>query len=283
MAINFSIRKKRLHVTVTASLVYPNDHSYVWDFGDGLGSTEPSSQLTAEHEYAEPGSYTITLSVFNPTGDNVGSISNEVIVTEVLTQLPLSISDSLDVYLPNWKIPDGLKQPLIEKWQLYLQPLVNHEVPVEQYNNELYYEALENQLVIELTMYDYLVLEMSNTMGLINDNVKDMFTSESSGSSTTEDDDQEGDLAVKRIVTGPTEVEYFDRTNMLSDYTDALIDAFKPDGILQVIKQKICMLAERLDVYLPICANQRQVIAPKVVNRRRRAPIAGPDPRSITR
>lgn len=195
------------------------------------------------------------------------------------THLPDTIHNLLDVYLPNWKIPDGLKQSLVEKWQLYLQPLVNHEVPIEYYNLEECYEALENQLVIELTMYDYLVLETSNTMGLINDNIEKIFTDE--GSSSSGDDNGNNDLSVKKIVTGPTEVEYFDKTNMMADYADSLIDAFKPDGLLYVIRQKICMLAERLDIYLPICNNQRQVIAPKTVNRRRLRPLSGPDPRSI--
>ena len=38
------------------------------------------------------------------------------------------------------------------------------------------------------------------------------------------------------------------------------------------------MLAERLDIYLPICRYKSDTVVPKVVNRRKPKPLDGPDP-----
>ncbi len=40
--------------------------AYLWDFGDGTSSTEENPS----HDYAEPGSYDVTLTVSNPTGED---------------------------------------------------------------------------------------------------------------------------------------------------------------------------------------------------------------------
>ena len=44
------------------------------------------------------------------------------------------------------------------------------------------------------------------------------------------------------------------------------------------VKQNLCMLAERLSIYLPICRTVKKVVVPKVVNHRRPGPLDGPDP-----
>ena len=194
-------------------------------------------------------------------------------------QLPGSIYELIDTYIPEdifGKLTLKEKQQFIEKWQLYIQPLVNHEVPIEEFNNELYYEALENQLIMELAAYDYMVVQISLMVGATAESVK-----ESNSSSTSESESSEssrGSGEVKRIQTGPTEVEFFNDTDSESKTSSNVIKAMQPGGVIDILKQNLCMLAERLSIYLPICRTVKKVVVPKVVNHRRPGPLDGPDP-----
>ena len=88
---------------------------------------------------------------------------------------------------------------------------------------------------------------------------------------------------VKRIQTGPTEVEYFDElSDSLSTLYKAYSEALKPDGIIDVLRQNICNLASRLLIFLPMCDNgYKPVKVPRVVNRRQPIGIDGPNPPTI--
>ena len=57
----------------------------------------------------------------------------------------------------------------------------------------------------------------------------------------------------------------------------------QPGGIVDIIKQGICMLAERLDIYLPLCDPINKVVVPRVVNRRIAHGLMGPNPKIIIR
>ena len=193
--------------------------------------------------------------------------------------MPGSIYELIDTYIPEdifGKLTLKEKQQFIEKWQLYIQPLVNHEVPIEEFNNELYYEALENQLIMELAAYDYMVVQISLMVGATAESVK-----ESNSSSTSESESSEssrGSGEVKRIQTGPTEEEFFNYTDSESNTSSNVIKAMQPGGVIDILKQNLCMLAERLSIYLPICRTVKKVVVPKVVNHRRPGPLDGPDP-----
>jgi hypothetical protein len=88
---------------------------------------------------------------------------------------------------------------------------------------------------------------------------------------------------VKRIQTGPTEVEYFDElSDSLSTLYKAYSEALKPNGIMEILRQNICNLASRLIIFLPICDNgYKPVKVPRVVNRRHPRGIDGPNPPTI--
>jgi hypothetical protein len=262
----------------------PHDFTVTWVFGDGKTESHVGV-VTASHLYENPGDYVVKVTITNNYGGENLSKTNVIGVSDqVNTQLPGSIYELIDTYIPEdifGKVSLKEKQQFIEKWQLYIQPLVNHEIPIEEFNNELYYEALENQLIMELAAYDYMVVQISLMVGATAESVKDSNSTSSSESESSESESSEssrGSGEVKRIQTGPTEVEFFNDTDSESKTSSNVIKAMQPGGVIDILKQNLCMLAERLSIYLPICRTVKKVVVPKVVNHRRPGPLDGPDP-----
>lgn len=274
---------------INLSYEVPDEYTYSWDFGDG----ETSTELNPTHEYQKMGFYRVSMSIVNSNNRPVEKVTKTVLISDkVKTHLSNSIYVLINTYIPYsifGKVPSSIKQQFIEKWQLYIQPLVNHEIPVEDFNNELYYEALENQLIMELAAYDYMLLNIQNVINatsqtIINDNSQgsecnEEYSSQSSGSSLN----TSSGGSIKKIVTGPTEVEYFNDTESEKDFISNITKAVQPGGFIDILKQNLCMLAGRLDIYLPICENQTRVVVPRVVNRRRPRLLDGPDPLEVLR
>ena len=274
---------------INLSYEVPDEYTYSWDFGDGGTSTE----LNPTHEYQKMGFYRVSMSIVDSNNRPVEKVTKTVLISDkVKTHLSNSIYVLINTYIPYsifGKVPSSIKQQFIEKWQLYIQPLVNHEIPVEDFNNELYYEALENQLIMELAAYDYMLLNIQNVINatsqtIINDNSQgsecnEEYSSQSSGSSSN----TSSGGSIKKIVTGPTEVEYFNDTESEKDFISNITKAVQPGGFIDILKQNLCMLAGRLDIYLPICENQTRVVVPRVVNRRRPRLLDGPDPLEVLR
>ena len=258
----------------------PDEYTYSWDFGDG----ETSTELNPTHEYQKMGFYRVSMSIVDSNNRPVEKVTKTVLISDkVKTHLSNSIYVLINTYIPYsifGKVPSSIKQQFIEKWQLYIQPLVNHEIPVEDFNNELYYEALENQLIMELAAYDYMILSIQNVINATSQTIiKD--NSQSSGSSSDTSSASGG--SIKKIVTGPTEVEYFNDTESEKDFISNITKATQPGGFIDILKQNLCMLAGRLDIYLPICENQTRVVVPRVVNRRKPRLLDGPDPLEVLR
>lgn len=274
---------------INLSYEVPDEYTYSWDFGDG----ETSTELNPTYEYQKMGFYRVSMSIVNSNNRPVEKVTKTVLISDkVKTHLSNSIYVLINTYIPYsifGKVPSSIKQQFIEKWQLYIQPLVNHEIPVEDFNNELYYEALENQLIMELAAYDYMLLNIQNVINatsqtIINDNSQgsecnEEYSSQSSGSSSN----TSSGGSIKKIVTGPTEVEYFNDTESEKDFISNITKAVQPGGFIDILKQNLCMLAGRLDIYLPICENQTRVVVPRVVNRRRPRLLDGPDPLEVLR
>lgn len=259
----------------------PHDFTVTWVFGDGKTESHVG-MVTASHLYENPGDYVVKVTITNNYGGENISKTNVIGVSDqVNTQLPGSIYELIDTYIPEYifgKVSLKEKQQFIEKWQLYIQPLVNHEIPIEEFNNELYYEALENQLIMELAAYDYMVVQISLMVGATAESVKDSNSTSSSESESESSESSGGSGEVKRIQTGPTEVEFFNDTDSESKTSSNVIKAMQPGGVIDILKQNLCMLAERLSIYLPICRTVKKVVVPKVVNHRRPGPLDGPDP-----
>ena len=256
----------------------PSDYTYHWDFGDNTQSTLNNPT----HEFDKPGFYKVTLLVKDPASNTVGSSEQRVPVTDkAKTHLSGSIYQLIDTYIPEnifGVVTTSTKRQFIEKWQLYLQPLVNHCIPLQEYNNEMYYEALENQLIMELAAYDFMSVQVANMVKAQAQSILENNTTSSSGGSEPSDGYQ-GD--VKKIQTGPTQVEYFNPNEDESDLASNIIKALGPGGLLDMMKENLCMLAGRLDIYLPICERPTRVVVPKAVNKRIKGPLSGPDPFSL--
>jgi PKD repeat protein len=278
MVVDFKFAAVGLQVTFTnLSTQLAEDQQAVWNFGDG--TVESHREIQVVHEYAKPGFFSVGLSVINAQGTVIQQrvIDVPVYGEEVKTHLSGSIYNLIDTFIPQsifGEIPYSTKQQFIEKWQLYIQPLVNHLVPVEEYNNELLYEALENELIMEAAAYDFMVLKVTQTVSAASTTIRESHSSSEGGEETEAAEGQ-----VKRIQTGPTEVEYFEEGSNDADIITSMVKALQPGGVIDLLKANLCMLAERLDIYLPICSRiPAQRIVPRVVNRRRPGPLDGPDP-----
>lgn len=279
MVVDFNYATVGLKVTFeNLSTGVPSDYTYHWDFGDNTQSTLNNPT----HEFDKPGFYKVTLLVKDPASNIVGSSEQRVPVTDkAKTHLSGSIYQLIDTYIPEnifGVVTTSTKRQFIEKWQLYLQPLVNHCIPLQDYNNEMYYEALENQLIMELAAYDFMSVQVANMVKAQAQSILENNTTSSSGGSEPPDGYQ-GD--VKKIQTGPTQVEYFNSNEDESDLASNIIKALGPGGLLDMMKENLCMLAGRLDIYLPICERPTRVVVPKAVNKRIKGPLSGPDPFSL--
>lgn len=279
MVVDFNYATVGLKVTFeNLSTGVPSDYTYHWDFGDNTQSTLNNPT----HEFDKPGFYKVILVVKDPASNTVGSSEQRVPVTDkAKTHLSGSIYQLIDTYIPEnifGVVTSSTKRQFIEKWQLYLQPLVNHCIPLQEYNNEMYYEALENQLIMELVAYDFMSVQVANMVKAQAQSILENNTTSSSGGSEPPDGYQ-GD--VKKIQTGPTQVEYFNPNEDESDLASNIIKALGPGGLLDMMKENLCMLAGRLDIYLPICERPTRVVVPKAVNKRIKGPLSGPDPFSL--
>lgn len=279
MVVDFNYATVGLKVTFeNLSTGVPSDYTYHWDFGDNTQSTLNNPT----HEFDKPGFYKVTLLVKDPASNTVGSSEQRVPVTDkAKTHLSGSIYQLIDTYIPEnifGVVTTSTKRQFFEKWQLYLQPLVNHCIPLQEYNNEMYYEALENQLIMELAAYDFMSVQVANMVKAQAQSILENNTTSSSGGSEPPDGYQ-GD--VKKIQTGPTQVEYFNPNEDESDLASNIIKALGPGGLLDMMKENLCMLAGRLDIYLPICERPTRVVVPKAVNKRIKGPLSGPDPFSL--
>jgi FOG: PKD repeat len=275
MIVDFIPQIEGLKVTfVNISIpLTQEDKSIEWDFGDGTISIE----VNPTHTYEKLGKYVVKLRYINNTSHSeVGSSTKFIMVSDkVQTVLSDTIYNLIDNYLPNDIFADfntAIKQYYIQKWQLYLYPLVNHKIDVSNYSNELYYEALENTLIMEVAAYDFIVARSNQIIQEAGNLVGQSNGSESS----------QGSGGIKQIQTGPTEVQYFDENASATDRLSQVIKALKPDGVISLLKDDICMLAERLEIYLPICRRGPvSRVVPRVVNRREGTFLGGPDPHEI--
>ena len=294
MNLAFVYVAKGLEVSFQVVSKVPANATIGWDFGVVGGE---SSELNPTYTYESPGYYTVTLKVTVPSEEggepDVSEVSQTVMVSDAGTKTHLndSIYNLIDLYVPANLVSNGMslqeKTTYIQKWQLYLGPLVDHCIPIEEYTNELKYEGLENQLVMELAVWDFLNVQITSLLTGTGQYI-DSITYQSTEVKGNQDDDPTGDDQasagrVKRIQTGPTEVEYFDElSDSLSTLYKAYTEALKPGGIMDILRQNICNLASRLMIFLPFCQNPyHSVKVPRVVNRRHPKGIDGPNPPTI--
>lgn len=275
--LGFTTQVSGLEVNFRVTGEVPSTSPVEWDFGD---SKTKYNQRTCSHTYNESGFYYVTVSYYDSKKGKTHSYGRQILVNaEAKTSLTGSIYDLISFYIPaemelNMSIEE--KEVYIHKWQLYIHPLVNHFIPLENATNELFYEGLENQLIMELAVWEFLntkLIELMARLGQYLANTTTLSEEESEDSSVSRGE------RIKAITTGPTEVQYYDNitesiANLYSTYQKALA----PGGIIDTIKKNLCMLAERLEIYLPLCQNHTTRKVPHVVNRRNPGKLGGPNP-----
>ena len=206
MNVAFVYVTKGLQVSFRIISKVPAGVTTSWDFGDSKGSS--SNDRSPSYTYETAGFYTVTLRVTKD--EETIEQSQLVMVSEdesITTHLSDSIYNLIDNYIPPelGNITMDQKVTYITKWQLYLGPLVNHDILPDKYQDELAYEGLENQLVMELAVYDYLYIQLQRMLIQTANQLNNMVI----GSESSEEGSNGRDR-IKQITTGPTEVQYFD-------------------------------------------------------------------------
>lgn len=279
--LDFQYRIEGLEVSFTVTSKVPAKAIFSWDFGD---NKEAYNERQPSHLYEKPGFYTVSLTVELSDGSYHLECQRIILISDMVkTHLTDSIYNLINEFIPHElsdEMSNDQKSLYINKWQLYIGPLVNRprgkEIPVEHYTDELYYEGLENQLIMELAAWDYLNIKILNILTGAGQYLKNITTS---GSTDGDDFDSTRGDRVKRIQTGPTEVEYYDSlSESASSLFKAYSQAVKPGGVMDELRKNLCMLASRLSIYLPFCDQSYHPTIPQVVNRRNPGPLGGPNP-----
>lgn len=276
MNLAFIYVTKGLQVSFRIISKVPSGVTTSWDFGDFKESS--SNDRSPSYTYETAGFYTVTLRV--TSGEETIEQSQLVMVSEdenITTHLSDSIYNLIDNYIPKelGNMDMDQKVTYITKWQLYLGPLVNHEILPDKYQDELAYEGLENQLVMELAAWEYLNVQITALLARTND----FFSKFQNSTESSNPEEEDGNTRIKKITTGPTEVEYFDRySDSIASWWKYYIQALQPGGIIDELRVNLCTLAQRLDIYLPFCDKVRTSVVPKVVNHRKAGPLGGPNP-----
>lgn len=279
MNLAFVYVTKGLQVSFRIISKVPSGVTTSWDFGDFKESS--SNDRSPSYTYETAGFYTVTLRV--TIGEETIEQSQLVMVSEdenITTHLSDSIYNLIDNYIPKelGNMSMDQKVTYITKWQLYLGPLVNHEISPDKYQDELAYEGLENQLVMELAAWEYLNVQITALLARTNDFFSKF---QSQPESSTNSEEEDSSTRIKKITTGPTEVEYFDKySDSIASWWKYYIQALQPGGIIDELRINLCTLAQRLDIYLPFCDKTNTSIVPRVVNHRKAGPLGGPNPTS---
>lgn len=237
---NFSFKPGTGFNIIFKNLSTNGPTSISWVFGDGENSTV-SVMDDITHDYTRNGFFDVTLTVSNADGSD--SITLPVGVRENSICLSQSIYVLVTQYIPeNLTYSPSELSGLIQKYQLFLQPLVKHEIAPENIYDEFAWEPLENMLIASLAAYD-LIIQNANAY---------ISSVANGGTSTTRD--------IKKITTGPVDVEWFPNT----EAGDSFKSIFQAGGAFDSLKQNICSLSKRVGVYIPeICKSLKVVVGPK--------------------
>lgn len=238
---------------INTSLNSPTE--WLWDFGDGNNSNDKSPS----HTYTEMGFFTVTLTATNDEGSN--SLSLTIGASDISDMLNASIFELIDHYIPSALVSEMAgteKLSLIQKWQLYLQPLVHipYEVSPEYTHNEFKWPGLVNSLIAQLVAYDITVQAANQFVS----------NSMSTGGSTGSVETGTGKQQIKSIETGPAKTEWYEdkSSEEFKNLADAISSATRAGGAIDLMKGSICMLAQRVSIYLPMCGELDISVVPRV-------------------
>lgn len=219
---NFQVTPTLLSVKFT-DISTGTPTGWSWDFGDASAADTTQNPT---HAYSIAGKYVVKLTVTN--ADGTSYLQREIIVASTPI-LPVSVKTFVNIKLGGLTVSEETKDAYIAQAQLEIQPLVDPEISIEFVFDETKYPPLANALVAMLAAYWTL---------------KDAVASGSAASGIGGTGDSAG--AIKKIVTGPSEVEYQDSTSAQKGF-------FGKAGALEALLAEACGLAKRLNIQLTIC------------------------------
>lgn len=228
---------------------------YEWDFGDGGTSQDKSPS----HTYTEMGFFTVTLIARNTDGE--GELTITIGASDIDDMMNASLIELIDHYLPSAlkaEMTATEKVSLIQKWQMYLQPLIYfpHKVDVTDTYNEFKWPGLANVLIAQLVAYDITVQAANQFVS----------SSMSTGGGSTSTEESSGKQQLKSVETGPAKTEWYEDKSSedIKNLADAVASATKAGGGIDLMKESICMLSQRIYIYLPICPMPDISVSPRV-------------------
>ena len=138
--LDFLCKVEGLKVTFQVLSLIPANAVVSWNFGDG---TNEYNKPKVTHQYGEMGIYPIDLTVETSKGTYGKGAKVLMLSTITKTHLSDSIYNLINEYIPH-EISEGMtssqKSVFINKWQLYIQPLVSRprgkEIPIDEYHPE---------------------------------------------------------------------------------------------------------------------------------------------------
>jgi len=141
-----------------------------------------------------------------------------------------TITAAVGLLAPKSATVQALAIPLlIQKWQAMLYEGL--KISEADKNDETKYTFEGNMLITLLIIRDFLILAVSD------------LTASAQGSGA-------GDI--KKIVTGPTEVERYSAS-------ESLKEIMKPGGVYDLLQAEICGLAGVLGIYISGCKNEESI------------------------
>lgn len=136
----------------------------------------------------------------------------------------------------------------LKEWQLYLYSAAN--IPSEyREDTELWSDEWQTVLAYCI-VYDIFMKILSGAILF-----KDIVTDEDGAISS--------DGEVKKITTGPTDVEYF---NTKESWAELIKYWLGPDGLVTLFFAKACMAAAVVGVKLPFCLGRKKLIGPRIIH-----------------
>lgn len=155
--------------------------------------------------------------------------------------------------------PPGLVVPVsyitlkAMEWRIYLQKAISPPISDIDIQNEAAWPFLINTLIAKLVVFDFILKSIKSLMA-------NSITSDLSGAN------------VKKITTGPTDVEYLDVFASLVKFLTPGTHGSPVDNLAI----DICQLAKRVRVYLPLCNNPNtDPIIPLIGGRSARTTLSG--------
>lgn len=198
---------------------------WAWVFGDG----NTSQTQNPVHAFETTGTWAVTLTVANNDGSSL--TTKLVVITIGNSTSNLSIDDYVSYRIPKAVqtakgFPGTMVPDLMAKWKAYIRTQLTPEVPLDD-NNEEDFPILARVLIGDLIVID--MLTSIGTMAL------GTYGAASSKAAN-----------LKKVETGPSNAEWYNESEFWAQ-------AFKPGGLLELLKGNVCAIASNLGVWLPFC------------------------------